>query len=349
MKGLVKTARGAGNIEVREVPVPAIKNDDEVLIKISAAGVCGTDIHIYRDEFPYWPPVVMGHEFSGVIEETGSSVKGFKPGDRIVAEPHTRFCGKCYLCRAGHIQSCAEKRSPGWGIDGAFTDYLVMPSLFLHHIPDGLSDEAAALTEPTAIVVTGVVERGKAGVGDTVVIVGAGPIALLSIVAARAAGAKKIFVLGTGADEAMRFPAAKALGADEILNVTKADVVERILEATCGAGADLVVEASGAAEGVNTAAAAAKKTGRLAVLGLPGAEKISIPWGSMVKKALDVSFCFSSSVSSWEKAISVLASSPHNPETLISHRAKIDDWEKVFADIEAGNALKALFIRTEGV
>ena len=321
-----------------------IKNDDEVLIKISAAGVCGTDIHIYRDEFPYWPPVVMGHEFSGVIEETGSAVKGFKPGDRIVAEPHTRFCGKCPLCRAGHIHLCPEKRSPGWGMDGAFADYLVMPSLFLHHIPGGLSDEAAALTEPTAIVVTGVIERGNAGVGDTVVIVGAGPIALLSIVAAKAAGAKKVFVLGTGADEAMRFPAAKALGADEILNVTKVNAVDRILEVTGGAGADLVVEASGAAEGVNTAVAAAKKTGRLAVLGLPGAEKISIAWGNMVKKALDVSFCFSSSVSSWEKAISVLASSPHNPEALISHRTKIDNWEKVFADIEAGNALKALFI-----
>jgi threonine dehydrogenase-like Zn-dependent dehydrogenase len=227
-------------------------------------------------------------------------------------------------------------------MDGAFADYLVMPSLFLHHIPDSLSDEAAALTEPTAIVVTGVIERGKAGMGDTVAIVGAGPIALLSIVAAKAAGAKKVFVLGTGADETMRFPAAKALGADEILNVTKADTVDRILEAT--GGADLVVEASGAAEGVNTAVAAAKKTGRLAVLGLPGAEKIFIAWGSMVKKALDVSFCFSSSVSSWEKAISVLASSSHNPEALISHRTTIDNWKKTFADIEAGNALKALFI-----
>jgi L-iditol 2-dehydrogenase len=173
MKALVKTAKGIGNIEVRDIPVPGIKNDDDVLIKISAAGVCGTDIHIYRDEFPYWPPVVMGHEFSGVVAETGRAVKNFKPGDRIVAEPHTRFCGKCYLCRTGHIQLCPEKRSPGWGMDGAFTDYLVMPELFLHHIPGGLSDEAAALTEPTAIVVTGVIERGRISVSETVIIVGA--------------------------------------------------------------------------------------------------------------------------------------------------------------------------------
>jgi L-iditol 2-dehydrogenase len=344
MKGLVKTAKGRGNIEVRELPVPVIKHDDEVLIRIGAAGVCGTDIHIYHGEFPCWPPVVMGHEFSGMIQETGGNVKGFKPGDKVVAEPHTHFCGKCRLCRAGHIQICPEKRSPGWGMNGAFTDYLVMPALFLHHIPGTLGDDTAALAEPMAIVITGVVERGRAGVGDTVVLVGAGPIALLSIIAARAAGARNVFVLGTGSDEALRFPAAKALGADEIFNVTRVDAVGNILEATDGAGADLVIEASGAEAGISSAVAAVKKTGRITVLGLPGAEKTPVPWGDMVKKVLDITFCFSSSVSSWEKALSVLASSSCDLGALISHRAKIDDWQNVFADIEAGNAIKALFI-----
>jgi L-iditol 2-dehydrogenase len=344
MKALVKTARGDGNIEVREIPAPKIQNDDDILIKISAAGVCGTDIHIYHDEFPYWPPVVLGHEFSGVVQETGKGVVKFKPGDRVVAEPHTRFCGKCYLCRAGHIQICPEKRSPGWGIDGAFTSYIVMPELFVHHIPDKLGDHAAALTEPAAIVVNGVVERGMAGLGDFVVIVGAGPIALLSIIAAKTAGARKVYVLGTDADEAMRFPAALKLGADAVVNVLKTDVSARIQDESGGIGADLVVEASGAAAGVNTAVELVKKRGRMAVLGLPGAEKISVTWGSMVKKVLDISFCFSSSVSSWEKAIAMLSLSNCNPDALISHRVSIDQWQRVFADIEAGKALKALFI-----
>ncbi|MDR1507114.1 MAG: alcohol dehydrogenase catalytic domain-containing protein [Treponema sp.] len=344
MRALVKTAKGDGNIEVRDIPVPKIKNDDDVLIRISASGVCGTDIHIYHDEFPYWPPVVLGHEFSGVVVETGGAVAGFKPGDRIVAEPHTRFCGKCGLCRAGYIQLCAEKRSPGWGMDGAFTDYLVMPELFLHHIPDSLDDEVAALTEPAAIVVNGVAERGRVSAGETVAVVGAGPIALLSVVVARAAGAAKVFVLGTDADEAMRFPAAGALGADEIINVTKTDGAARIREATGGIGADLVVEASGSAAGVNSAVGSVRKCGRITVLGLPGAEKIPVLWGEMVKKVLDLSFCFSSSVSSWEKAISVLSSSPHDLGVLVSHRSDIGDWKSVFDDIEAGNAIKALFV-----
>jgi L-iditol 2-dehydrogenase len=344
MKALVKTAQGDGNIEVRDIPVPKIKNNNDVLIKISAAGVCGTDIHIYHDEFPYWPPVVMGHEFSGIVVETGGGVSGFKLGDRVVAEPHTHFCGKCYLCRAGHIQLCPEKRSPGWGMDGAFTDYLVIPELFLHHIPDSLSYEVAALTEPTAIVVNGVIERGKLSAGETVVIVGAGPIALLSIVVAKAAGAKAVYIAGTDADEAMRFPAAKALGADGIINVMKTNAIAWVLEKTGGIGAGLVIEASGSAAGVNSAVAVARKCGRITVLGLPGEEKISVAWGDMVKKVLDISFCFSSSVSSWEKALSILASSPRDLNPLISHHAKIDDWREIFADIEAGNAIKALFI-----
>jgi L-iditol 2-dehydrogenase len=344
MKALVKAAKGEGNIEVRDVPVPEIKNHDDVLIRISAAGVCGTDLHIYHDEFPYWPPVVLGHEFSGLIIETGNGVTRFKPGDRVVAEPHTHFCGKCYLCRSGNIQLCQEKRSPGWGIDGAFTEFIVMPELFLHRIPDILSDEIAALAEPMAIVVTGVLERGKSCPGDTVVIVGAGPIALLSVAAAKAAGAKEIFVLGTDADEEQRFPAAKSLGADRIINVMNTDASEAILEETKGIGADHVIEASGSTAGVNTAVEAAKKTGRITVLGLPGEERIPVSWGGMVKKALDISFCFSSSVSSWERAISILSSSPDDLKVLISHRAKIDNWKKVFTDIETGKAIKVLFV-----
>jgi L-iditol 2-dehydrogenase len=229
-------------------------------------------------------------------------------------------------------------------MDGAFTGFIAMPELFLHAIPDALSDEVAALTEPMAIAVTGALERGKACPGDTVVIVGAGPVALLSLVAVRAAGVKKVFVLGTGADEALRFPAAQSLGADRIINVMNTDAVAEIMADTDGMGADQVIEASGSAAGVNTAAEAVKKTGRITVLGLPGAEKIPVPWGGMVKKALDISFCFSSSVSSWEKAVSILSSSPYDLKLLISHRAKIDDWKKVFTDIEAGNAIKALFI-----
>lgn len=344
MRALVKTQKGDGFLEVREMEKPAVQNADDVLIRIAAAGVCGTDLHILHDEFPCWPPVILGHEFSGTVVEVGSAVTRFAPGDRVVGEPHTRFCGKCVLCRAGNIQLCAEKRSPGWGINGAFTSYIVMPELFLHMVPAGLSDEVAALAEPAAIVVHGLLERGGMQACENVAIVGAGPIALLSVVVARAAGARAVYVLGTDADEALRFPVATRLGADAIFNVQRSDAVMCVLEATGGIGVDTVVEASGAAPGIDLAAAVVKKRGHMTVLGLPGNAQVPVRWADMVRKVLDVAFCFSSSVSAWEKALTILARSPVDLSCLISHRAAIEDWRQVFEDCETGRAVKALFI-----
>ena len=111
---------------VTDVQEPSPASGD-VVIKVAAAGICGTDIHIKHDSYPYWPPVIMGHEFSGVIVEVGPGVTGYQVGDRVVAEPHTLACGRCELCRTANIQLCAAKRSPGWGIHGAFARYLAMP------------------------------------------------------------------------------------------------------------------------------------------------------------------------------------------------------------------------------
>ncbi len=168
MQALVKTQKGDGFLELREHPVPA-PGAGEVLIKVKACGVCGTDVHVLHDEFPYWPPVVLGHEFSGEIVELGPGVSLYAVGDRVVGEPHTQACGQCYLCRTGNIQICAAKRSPGWGIDGAFAAYIRMPERLLHRIPDAMSYELAALVEPTANTVHDVVERTRVEAGDFVV------------------------------------------------------------------------------------------------------------------------------------------------------------------------------------
>ncbi len=117
-----------------------------------------TDLHIYHDEFPYWPPVILGHEFSGVVSAVGSRVTGWTMGDRVVGEPHTLACGTCFLCRTGNRQVCASKRSPGWGIDGAFAPQMRFPEPgLLHRIPRRSTYPAAALVEPLANVVTDVV------------------------------------------------------------------------------------------------------------------------------------------------------------------------------------------------
>ena len=344
MKALMKMAPGVGNFEVRDIAKPEVKLEDDVLIRVTAAGVCGTDVHIYHDKFPSYPPVVLGHEFAGVVEEVGSAVKKVKVGDRVTCEPHTKYCGKCDLCRAGKIQLCAEKRSPGWGIDGAFTDYVVVPELFLHHIPDNVGDDVAALAEPMAIVTHSVLERGKVEPQDVVAVIGAGPIGLLAAVAAKAGGASKVYVLGTNADEAKRFPAALRMGLDGVINTMKENAMDKIMELTNGKGVDLVIEASGAEPGINTGIDIVKVCGRICVIGMPGKDKTTVQWLKMTHKVLDVCFNKSSSVSSWERALSIMATTDSDLRNVITHYADVSEWEEMFDAIAKGEAIKVMFV-----
>ncbi len=345
MTALVKTAKGKGLIEVREVPVPTI-GDDEVLIEVKAAGICGTDLHIYHDEFPYWPPVILGHEFSGIIAATGKNVNDWRAGDRVVGEPHTLACGKCWLCRTGNRQVCPEKRSPGWGIDGCFAKYMRFPEpVLLHRIPDSLSFEEAALVEPTANVVTDVLERGGVEATDIVAVVGPGPIGLLSAMAAKAGGAGQVIIIGTDADEELRLPTARKLKSiDRVLNVQRDDVVKTVLELTAGRGADLVIEASGAVRGIALAVGLLRKLGRLTAIGLTGKPEIAFPYDAAMSKAATYIFNLSTSYTSWDKAISLIGRKAIEVEPLITHRGGLERWKEFFEALENKQGIKGIFI-----
>ncbi len=343
MLALVKTAKGVGNLELRDVPEPQIA-PDEVLIEVKATGVCGTDIHVKHDRFPYWPPVVLGHEFAGQICEVGDEVQGWKVGDRVVGEPHTKACGVCWLCRQGHIQICPEKRSPGWGIDGAFTKYLKYPPKLLHRIPDHVSFEEAALVEPTANVVHDVLERSRVEAEDFVVVLGPGPIGLLAAQCARAEGARAVMIAGTPADEKLRLKTARELGLDHVVNVAEESALERCLELTEGRGADLVVEASGAEAAINDAVEMVRKKGRISAVGMTGRDDIRFAWDKAIFKACDIYFNLSTSYTSWDRAISLIASGKVNAEALISHCEPLSNWERVFDDVENMRALKAVLV-----
>lgn len=344
MKALVKTAVGPGNIELKEVPVPKIPADDWVLIKVKAAGICGTDLHIWHDQFPYWPPVTLGHEFAGEIVETGSKVKRFSKGDRVVAEPHTLSCGVCDLCRQGRIQLCVSKRSPGWGIDGGFAEYVVMPEMMLHRIPIGMSFDIAALAEPMAIAVHQVTERCKIECQDFVVVTGAGPIGILAAFVAKSSGAGKVAITGLNACEFCRFDAAKVMGADYIINAQKSNVEKTIMELTNGKGADVVIETSGAQKAITQSIKVLKKCGKLCAIGLGKENEASLPWNEAIQKSLDIVCCMSSYYTAWEKALSLMNSTDKDLNRLITHKAVIEDWQNVFNELEAERGIKALFI-----
>ena len=343
MLALVKTQKGAGHLELREVDAPKIA-PDEVLIEIKAAAICGTDIHIKHDEFPYWPPVVLGHEFSGEIVELGSEVEHYQEGDRVVGEPHTKACGKCYFCRTGNIQICPAKRSPGWGIDGAFTKYLKMPEKLLHRIPDHTSFEQAALVEPTANVVHDVLERGRVEAEDFVVVLGPGPIGLLAAMCAKAEGARKVMIVGTPGDEALRLKVAREVGIDYVVNLAEEDPIQKTLDLTNGLGADLVVEASGAEPAIRTTVDLVRKMGRITVIGMTGKADIAFPWDKAIFKACDLLFNLSTSYTSWDRTISLIAERKINVDAIITHREPLTNWEQVFDDVENLRALKAVLI-----
>ncbi len=345
MLALVKKEKGQGHVVLEDRPIPTY-GKDEVLIKVAYGGICGTDIHILHDEFTYYPPVIMGHEFSGEIVEVGEDVTLFQKGDRVVGEPHNKACGKCYLCRNGHIQNCKDKRSIGWGIDGCFASYVVMPEKLLHKIPEGLSLAEAAMAEPSAIVAHQLLERATVTPGSNVVIMGVGPIALLAAQMARIAGAGKVILCGCTSDVDFRLKIAEELGCfDRFVDVMQEDTVSVVMEET-EIGADLVVEASGAASAIRSAIECLRNRGRLCAIGMTGRPTVEIPWNQAMMKVIDIQFNMSSSYNGWQIALSLLASGKLKVAPIIGTR-RLRDWEQAFADLEAGRAMKLLLTPEE--
>jgi L-iditol 2-dehydrogenase len=343
MKALVKTQKGVGYIEVREMPEPQ-PGPGEVKIKVAACGICGSDIHVRHDSFPYWPPVILGHEFTGTIVALGTDCTLYKEGERVVAEPHTKACGVCYLCRTGNIQICPHKRSPGWGIHGGMAEYICYPEKLLHRLPATMTWDQAAVVEPVANCVTDLIEHTGVIPGDFVVILGPGPIGLMAALVARAAGAREVAIIGTPGDEALRMKKARELGFTQLINLAQTNPVEAILSLTDGRGADIVAECSGAPKAIASTVDLVRKKGKICAIGLTGNKMVELPWDKFNFKVVDLQFNLSTSYTSWDRTISLINSGAVPAEKIISHRAPLEKWEEVFNAIENLQALKGLMI-----
>ncbi len=343
MKAVVKYAKGKGLMEIQEVPEPKIK-DDEVLIEVKAVSVCGSDLHIYHDAHPYWPPVILGHEFSGVIAEVGREVKGWKVGDRVVSETRTGSCGICFTCQSGFPQVCEQKRPYGIGINGAYTKYVAGPARLLHRLPDNIPFEVGAVIEPTAICVTSILERSQLRAGETVIITGPGPIGLISLAVAKSAGARIVGITGTSSDEGIRFEKARELGAELTITVDKENPVKTVLERTNGLGVDMLIETSGNVRAISQAFEMVRRLGRVCAIGISGKEEVPIPYDRGIFKALRYDFCFSSSWTSWETAIGLISKGLLPIGKIITHRLPLERWEEAFHLLEHLQAAKVILI-----
>lgn len=341
MKALVKTKKGKGFLEVKSVADP-VMGDNDVLLRINAAGICGTDLHIQEDRFHYVPPVILGHEFSGEIVDKGQNVVGYEIGERVVAEAHKGGCGACRYCLTGQVEVCREKKAIGYIVDGCFASLLALPASTLHRIPNNVSYEQAALAEPLAVVVKAVLERTRVDPEDFVMVSGCGPIGLLAAVAAKVDGARSVMITGTDGDEKLRLPVARQMGIDYVVNSQKEDPLQKVMQLTKGAGADLVVEASGAELAIRQAFDLIKIDGRICGLGLSRKETMALSWNTMIKKAVNVICSFSSNWTSWEKALSLMAGGKVNVDPLITTSFPLNDWHVAFEMLEKQDAIKIL-------
>src|SRR6266542_4735104 len=174
MKALLKVAPGPGNLELRDIPVPEPR-PGEVVFKVAATGICGSDLHIQDDEYKVVPPVVIGHETAGTVTAVGDGVSRWRPGDRVTAQTTISTCGACAYCRAGLLNLCPERRWLGGHVNGGFAEYCAVPEKNLLRLPDHVGETAAALTEPLACCVHGVMEVARPEPGSFVVVSGPGP------------------------------------------------------------------------------------------------------------------------------------------------------------------------------
>ena len=343
MKSIVRTSLESGRVEVQERPVPEIA-ENEVRIKVKAVGVCGTDLHIYNGNVVTGTDLIIGHELSGVIDETGSKVSRLKVGDRVVSRLNVGSCGICKACLSGNPQMCKHRTCPGHWVDGAFADYMKIDDKQPLTFGENLSFEEAAFVEPMACVATALVERARVNPEDVVVIFGPGPIGLVAAQMAKLYGASKVIVVGTARSKEMRLPLAKKLGADMTLVSDEDDVEQIISDLTGGEGADLCVECSGAASAINSCIRMLRKLGRMCVIGLPKEREIPIEWKTAGEKSLDMIFSYSSSPTSWNLCLSMLERGAINVKDMITHRVGLDDFTKVVEATKRGEVIKAVIL-----
>lgn len=326
MKALQKLGLGLTGVGLRHVEEPFPKKG-EIKVKVHAAGICGTDIHIVRDEYASNFPVIMGHEYSGIVTEVGDGVSDFMPGDRVVSLTASVTCGHCKYCYEGLLMLCEERQSIGSGVNGAFAEYLVISAHLAFKIPDSVSLEEAALCEPLACVVRSVTERAIVQAGDYVLVSGPGTIGLMTLQVATASGAK-VIVAGIPGDKE-RLKLALKLGALGTLVVNQDDFYSKTNEITKSNGFDVAFECSGAEPSADTCLKLLKKTGLYVQVGLYG-KKVQFDHDLALKKEIRITNSFASERTSWEKALRLLAFKQVNVDPLISAKLPIEQWKKAF-------------------
>ena len=319
--------------QVEDLPLP-LAGPDELLIRVAACGICGSDVHGYDGSSGRRiPPIIMGHEAAGTVEAAGADVSKFRPGDRVTFDS-TVYCGVCEFCRADAINlcnsrqvmgvSCGEYRRPG-----AFAEFITVPARIVYHLPPGNTFEEAAMLEAVSVALHGVSIGGIAG-GETVLVIGAGMIGLLLLQAAHAAGSSRVFVADV--DET-RLKLAKELGADMVFHGSGSALVEQVMHWTEGRGADVVLEAVGRDETVAAGIDCVRKGGTVTLVGNISPQ-VTLPLQKVVSRQIRLQGSCASA-GEYPRAMELIANGSIKVAPLITVVAPLSDGASWFARLHA--------------
>ncbi|MCG2461636.1 alcohol dehydrogenase catalytic domain-containing protein [Flavobacteriaceae bacterium F89] len=339
MKAVVKYDKGPGNVDYRDMPDPHCA-DDKVIIEIAHCGICGTDLHVYHDTFRNFPPVILGHEFSGKIVEIGKNITNVQIGDSYSVLGATAVqCGHCEYCESGEFMFCKNRRGMGHGVHGAFTKYATIRPNQLFAVPGSVPLEHAALVEPMAVAVHVVEEIAQFKLGDVVLLSGPGPIGLLCLKMLVAHGLQ-VIVAGTSEDS-MRLDMAIKYGAETVVKVDQENLQEIVQEITNGKGVSLAIESAGAEVSVRNCMEALMPLGRYVQVGHFGKDLV-LPWDLVAFRQLKVYGSVGYTKATWHRTMRILEQNAVDISDIITHRLALKDWRKGFDLMEEKKAIKIL-------
>lgn len=345
MKAVVKTQPGPGNVSLEDMPEPELVPGG-VKIRVAWTGICGTDLHVFHDTFRNYPPVILGHEFSGIVEEIDEGVRTVRPGDRVTVLPSSAVVeSEDPFWREGYYMFCRGRRGMGHGVHGSMARAVVVREDQVYPLPESVTLEEAALAEPLASAYQPICELAVFRPGEQVLLSGPGPIGLLCLILLVRQGCQ-VLVAGAG-DDGPRLELARRFGAAEVVDVSREDLSERIASFSGVAGMDHAVECAGAPASVAACLKAVKPMGQHVQVGILG-RPMELDFDLILYKQLRVIGSLGHSLKTWRAVMRLLEQRTLDLKPVITHQLRLDEWEKAFKLCQDKEGAKVLLQYGEG-
>jgi 2-desacetyl-2-hydroxyethyl bacteriochlorophyllide A dehydrogenase len=335
------TFQAPGEVQIDEVAEPELLAPDDAIVRVVASGICGSDLHIYHGRVQIEPGFVIGHEFVGEVIAAGDEVTRVSVGDRVLGTYGTA-CGRCFYCQREEFHKCDEARVYGHGatlgsLQGAQAEQVLVPhaNLTLRRVPDGLSDDVALFAGDVMGTGFHAIDSRPLAEGETVAILGMGPVGLCAVQAAKAAGASEVVAIDTVED---RLRMAESFGATPV-HLTEQDPRAEVKKLTEGRGVDLAVEAVGHPEALDLALRLARKAGTVSVTGVY-AERTEVHMGVLWIKALTLTSGHANVIKHLDRVLELLSAGELDPSPLVTHHMKLDEAPQAYELYDKREALK---------